>query len=150
MLLGGLWHGANWTFVIWGALHGLYLGAERVLGWHRIEPGSDARWVRGLKWLLTFHLVCLAWVFFRARSASHAFDLLGQLTTPEVDTVGLTVLPVLAILLVYQSVIKPRWSPVEFLRTRPISARWVCYAAALILGIIYAGSPSPDFIYFQF
>lgn len=74
MLLGGLWHGASWTFVLWGALHGAALSCHHV--W------SSCRWsqvLRGrawdvLSWLLTFVLVCLAWVLFRADSLSAATE----------------------------------------------------------------------------
>ncbi len=85
-LLGGLWHGAQWRFVAWGALHGLYLGGERLMG--RVWPsgiGGGARggyWQparRGLAWILVFHFVCLAWVFFRAESFGDAWLLLGRL-----------------------------------------------------------------------
>lgn len=62
MLLGGLWHGANWTYVVWGAMHGGLLAIERYckdLGWNLI-PNKYARWI------LTFLFVCVAWVFFRS------------------------------------------------------------------------------------
>jgi hypothetical protein len=78
MLLGGLWHGASWTFLLWGGLHGGFLVAHRF--WSRSAP---ARWLAGLPagprglWRLvavglTFHCVCLAWVFFRLPSMSQS------------------------------------------------------------------------------
>jgi D-alanyl-lipoteichoic acid acyltransferase DltB (MBOAT superfamily) len=74
MLLGGLWHGASWTFVLWGGLHGLYLIFER-LG-KKIMPESP-HWnrlpIRLLLGLLTFALVCIAWVLFRANTFEQAF-----------------------------------------------------------------------------
>jgi hypothetical protein len=85
MLLGGLWHGAGWTFVAWGGLHGIGQVAGR---WRRrrrtarglpAEPTSAARIL--LARLTTFHLVCLAWVFFRADSIDAALGLLGRLAT---------------------------------------------------------------------
>ncbi|MEX2203112.1 MAG: MBOAT family O-acyltransferase [Actinomycetota bacterium] len=85
MLVGGLWHGAGWTFVAWGALHGL----GQVVGrWRRRtriarglpgDPVSAAAIARAR--ILTFHLVCLGWVFFRAESFGSAFDVLGRLAT---------------------------------------------------------------------
>ena len=63
MLLGGLWHGAAWTFVVWGAIHGIGLCVERALHW---QPTSKAaRWFGRI---LTFQIVCFAWIFFRADS----------------------------------------------------------------------------------
>ena len=82
-LIGGLWHGADWTFVVWGALHGSYLAAEhfradtrRRLG--RPEPRDTVR-RRITERVITFHLVCLAWIFFRAESFTSAFKLIGRL-----------------------------------------------------------------------
>lgn len=69
MLIGGLWHGASWTFVAWGGLHGAYLIGERTLP----LPSSNKRWARGLGIAVTFALVTVAWVFFRATSFSQAF-----------------------------------------------------------------------------
>ncbi len=74
MLIGGLWHGASWTFVAWGALHGIYLVGERVVV--RLAPASrvwSTRPMRAAIALLTFGLVCVAWVFFRARGFDQAF-----------------------------------------------------------------------------
>ena len=65
MLLGGLWHGASWNFVVWGGLHGVYLGINHA-GSGRLEAAVGARGSRLLGWLLTFLAVTCAWVFFRA------------------------------------------------------------------------------------
>ena len=75
MVLGGLWHGANWTFLIWGALHGSALVVDHA--WRR--SAAFARWGSGpvarvVDWALTFNFVCLAWLFFRASS----LDAVGQ------------------------------------------------------------------------
>ena len=99
MLLGGLWHGAAWTFVLWGGIHGGGLAvqrwwSDRPSAWRpgkRSEerpggrnpgerPGSALR--RAACWLLTFHIVCLTWVFFRAPDLGTAFTLLGRLAVP--------------------------------------------------------------------
>jgi alginate O-acetyltransferase complex protein AlgI len=76
MLLGGLWHGAAWTFVVWGGIHGLGLAIERALGW---RPTSVA--ARALGRVLTFHVVCFAWIFFRADSFTRAGEVLERLVT---------------------------------------------------------------------
>ena len=84
MLLGGLWHGASWMFVIWGGLHGLYLVAERLV--------RQQAWSRAHFWqqpimqfilaLVTFAFVCVAWVFFRAQSLEHALALVTAMVSP--------------------------------------------------------------------
>lgn len=86
MLLGGLWHGANWTFVVWGAIHGGWLAAERVLGIG--EVNSKESWALSwLKRVLLFNLVCLTWVFFRANSIRDALHFLGGLSIWEWQSV---------------------------------------------------------------
>jgi alginate O-acetyltransferase complex protein AlgI len=76
MLLGGLWHGAAWTFVVWGGIHGAGLCIERALG-YRPET-ARARW---LGRIVTFHVVCFAWIFFRADSFARAGQVLERLFT---------------------------------------------------------------------
>ncbi|MGI9018958.1 MAG: MBOAT family O-acyltransferase [Euzebya sp.] len=80
MLLGGLWHGAAWNFVLWGGIHGGWQVLERrgVLYGGEEPVGRRVRVVRGL---ITFHVVCLAWVFFRAETFSVAMTMLGRLLT---------------------------------------------------------------------
>jgi len=81
MLLGGLWHGASWTFVIWGAIHGVYLVIERGLGKLPIARLSvwNTQWGRSFLIVLTFVLVCFTWVFFRASSFAQAFALVASM-----------------------------------------------------------------------
>lgn len=74
MLLGGLWHGANWTFVIWGAWHGAILAVERALG-VRVPAGAQPGTFRPHRWALTFLFVILGWVMFRAASVGDAMTL---------------------------------------------------------------------------
>lgn len=78
MVVSGIWHGASWTFVVWGLLHGLYMGGERILkklGWI-----SSNVFLKGIGWLVTYLLVVLAWVFFRADSWGMAVDVIHKLT----------------------------------------------------------------------
>ena len=80
MLLGGLWHGAGWTFVAWGGLHGLYLVCHQLWVRLRQQPadGSSPRpaWSRAISWALTFVAVVVGWVFFRAESFGAALRIL--------------------------------------------------------------------------
>jgi D-alanyl-lipoteichoic acid acyltransferase DltB (MBOAT superfamily) len=79
MLLGGLWHGAAWNFVIWGGLHGTYLCVNHL--WHawRGADGRASMLAKGFSWAVTFFAVVIAWVFFRARTAAGAWQMLGSL-----------------------------------------------------------------------
>ena len=82
MLLGGLWHGSNWTFVVWGGLHGLYLCVQH--GWRALATsGRFGSWMRVPGWachLLTMLAVLVAWCFFRASNLDAAFDILAGMT----------------------------------------------------------------------
>jgi alginate O-acetyltransferase complex protein AlgI len=83
MLLGGLWHGAAWTFVIWGALHGAYLCINH--GWNRFGPAVAPRYQRAANiaaFIVTFIAVVIAWVFFRADSLSTAIYVLSKMADP--------------------------------------------------------------------
>ena len=86
MILGGLWHGANWTFLIWGALHGVgqVVGHLRRTKREQLglpDPASTSTWRHYVSVFLTFQFVCLAWTFFRATSVSNAFAMLDRLVT---------------------------------------------------------------------
>ena len=80
MLLGGLWHGANWTFVVWGALHGIWITLEHLVIGRGAKLGDRVTnpWLRLLGTLITFHLVCVTWVFFRAESVGDAWGRWGR------------------------------------------------------------------------
>ena len=107
MLLGGLWHGASWTFVAWGGLHGIYLSAERALRarFSGYRPGPV---VFGLLGLLTYTLVNVTWVFFRAKTFGKAWTVLrgmaGQNLAPR------PILPTFSLLCVAAIVGGPRES----------------------------------------
>jgi alginate O-acetyltransferase complex protein AlgI len=81
MVLGGLWHGAGWTFVIWGCLHGLYLVINHA--WigvkQRLGLPTGRLWTRALAWATTFLAVVIAWVFFRAESVDAALSILAAM-----------------------------------------------------------------------
>jgi alginate O-acetyltransferase complex protein AlgI len=101
MVLGGLWYGAGWTFAVWGALHGALLVGERAVAarldarGHSSGPGPLVTVVR---WAVTFHLVCLAWVFYRADTMGDALDVLGRVAAGAGGHAGLVTPLVLAVL----------------------------------------------------
>jgi D-alanyl-lipoteichoic acid acyltransferase DltB (MBOAT superfamily) len=79
MLLGGFWHGAGWNFLVWGGLHGVYLSINHLWrggSWCAMLTGLPAK---GASWAITFFAVMVAWVFFRARTAAGALQMLGGL-----------------------------------------------------------------------
>ena len=160
MLLGGLWHGANWTFVIWGGLHGLYLAGHKILmRGRKFEFDMTPRFSFGpiLRIVVTFNLVCLTWVFFRAADLSVAVEILTRILTwapgsPELESlvIGERV-AVLLLTLVVVDWIQARRGDHAFL----VRWHWVPRAAAyafIILLTLTIGNLIDEvpFIYFQF
>ncbi len=78
MLLGGLWHGASWNFVIWGGYHGALLGIERMMGRREFEK-KPPLWLYPFRALITFALVCIGWVFFRAATFADSRYVISQM-----------------------------------------------------------------------
>ena len=152
MLIGGLWHGANWTFVVWGGLHGTYLAIERMLGIGAAArtaspPGS---WPRRLfATLVTFHLAALAWIFFRAPSFGIAFEYLrGIAHFDHLAAVGPVPFLVAAAVLALDIPQYLSDDHTVFVRTR----WWLqspAYAVLCFAILLYGGREIP-FIYFQF
>ena len=79
MLLGGLWHGASWNFVIWGGYHGALLSLERVFRGNR-PVRDDWNWLYPLKAIVTFSLVMIGWVFFRAADLTQSVQILHEMS----------------------------------------------------------------------
>ena len=153
MLLGGLWHGAAWRFVIWGGLHGLYLIVERLLRthWRGPEPG---RLGDPLLAGLTFVAVCMAWVFFRASSWTEAVTLIEAMVLGAPDALSLGRAAVLNVAVLTLAALTGHW----LMRDRSLHDTWRAspwwVRGFLISGMLYAILISPGndraFIYFQF
>jgi alginate O-acetyltransferase complex protein AlgI len=157
MLLGGLWHGAAWTFVVWGGLHGLYLGIERFISgrWGHAKVSSTAGFRLFLA-LLTYFLVNITWVFFRARDFPQAWSMIRAMLgfgALESELV-LSSFLVLTVLTVTVGMLAVHW----YMRNRRLEdvvarAPWpvtgLVWAGMLFLIVITQGTGNA-FIYFQF
>jgi D-alanyl-lipoteichoic acid acyltransferase DltB (MBOAT superfamily) len=149
MLLGGLWHGAAWTFVLWGGIHGLGLAVERLLGW---RPHTRVQ-----QWIgraITFHVVCLAWIFFRADSFSTARDVIVRLFDAWGQSSPLVTTSVVLAILV--GVVGQYFRPTAVtsllvgFRRLPVLAQAACVAVALTLINTLGPTGVAPFIYFRF
>ena len=154
MLLGGLWHGANWTFVAWGGLHGLYLSVERVLRarFPNYRPGPVAFVALGL---LTYMLVNLTWVFFRAKTFGKAWEVLRGMTGFNASTKPiLATYYIVTVAAIVTAIVLTHW----FMRARTLEsviARSPPLALGAIWGlmafaIVISQGSGNAFIYFQF
>jgi alginate O-acetyltransferase complex protein AlgI len=165
--LSGLWHGANWTFVMWGVLHGLavvFLVVTRQLGISFLEGKSPA--IIFSRWLLTFLYVCFTWIFFRANTWADAvyvvqnlfsFSQAVDLTAPLTDgLLGAQVEFYLCFILIgvlfLADAVLSRFGLENALAKTPLIPRWAFYygaAAAVLFSGLY-GTGAVQFIYFQF
>ncbi|MCA9050090.1 MAG: MBOAT family protein [Planctomycetaceae bacterium] len=157
MLIGGLWHGASWVFVVWGGLHGLYLVTERrICAWAETRGFGLSRWQRPLAGLVTFLCVCFAWVFFRAPTFQQAFQIslamLGLVSRSAQNTVSGVALwevgIVLGLLVAFQWLLRS-----STLETAAGSVPWWIRSGAmalLIVSLLLMPGEQRAFIYFQF
>jgi alginate O-acetyltransferase complex protein AlgI len=156
-LLSGFWHGASWTFVVWGGLHGTYLifGRLREMLLARLGMNTDpAGGIRGfIACLVTFHLVLIGWMFFRATEVSQAFDITWRILRPSGsvfwDPILVQCVLGVAVVLACDYLLR-RSRYFDRLAEFPMALRWG-YAFSLLIGIVLMGVESgSQFIYFQF
>jgi D-alanyl-lipoteichoic acid acyltransferase DltB (MBOAT superfamily) len=152
MLLGGLWHGAAWTFLLWGLYHGLLLVLYRPF-----EPAFAAlsRPVRFAAWFLMFHLTCFGWLIFRAPSLAGLRQLTGSLfrdfrpLTADASEILLPLLLYTTPLLVVH-LVEAAADDVLVVPRLQAAVRYSIYVATVYLIILYGNFGGSDFIYFQF
>jgi len=145
MLLGGLWHGAAWTFVLWGAFHGAWLAIHRVVA--RARPPRTPAWLR---LLVTFHLVLVAWVLFRAPSLDVVGRIFEGLTAgrPMNGPMPVGALLIIAIGVLTHALAEHLDPEAWWMRAPRFAQGAVVGAVILIVGLFSA--QSQRFIYFQF
>jgi D-alanyl-lipoteichoic acid acyltransferase DltB (MBOAT superfamily) len=156
MILGGLWHGASWTFVAWGLYQGVWLCANRM--YNATAPRLDGvpapgALTRGVQTLATFVVVCFGWVLFRAETFHDALTttmtMLGLGSTGQSTPLRLSVLWIMG-LVVVTHVLAGFRERGQFDWTRPLFVRAVVITGC-VLGIVAFSRPNPSaFIYFQF
>jgi alginate O-acetyltransferase complex protein AlgI len=153
MLLGGLWHGAAWTFVVWGALHGTYLVVERFLR-SRFSIKVKSLGINLMLAFLTFNCVNITWVFFRAEGFQDAMNLLGSMfflhgNKAVLTTNHIVLVQVIMLLLFLGHFAMRKHSLVSVIRRMPswaIIAIW----GLLLFGLMIVQTSGDQFIYFQF
>jgi D-alanyl-lipoteichoic acid acyltransferase DltB (MBOAT superfamily) len=148
MLLGGLWHGASWNFVIWGGYHGVLLAIERMV-WGRRERTGLARIPLTI---LTFLLVCVGWVFFRAKTFATAVFVLGQMLSRVPGHSLLTAWQWrMAIFALVVALAEEYRGLLSRLTIAPAWARTVAVIIALLaIELFSATDQTIPFVYFQF
>jgi D-alanyl-lipoteichoic acid acyltransferase DltB (MBOAT superfamily) len=171
-LLSGLWHGANWTYIVWGALNGFYL-VFAIITTNIRKKLNDFTGISRIKWLhnsvqliTTFILIAVAWVFFRAHTIRDAFFILKSVCTDTAGNVlglmhhvpleniasksdllmGFAAILFLELVHIAQN----RGSILQFIDSKPKLVRWGIYYVFVLLLLIGSTSIHSQFIYFQF
>jgi alginate O-acetyltransferase complex protein AlgI len=152
MLLGGLWHGGAWTFVIWGGLHGVALVTHRE--WiRRIEHRPSAQSImRRLAWPLTVYWVCVAWIFFRAVDLKHALPALRSFVffrSAGTEDLGAWMLWIVVALAIVHWLNSIGWFS-QWWRRLPAPAFAAGYGCAAAVVLLFIPPHYAPFIYFQF
>ncbi len=162
-LISGLWHGANWTFLLWGAMHGAYLLASvttrglRERGARLIYLDRLPRFRKLFQVFLTFNLTAWAWIAFRSESVSQVWQIMKKITElgrwemPRnlgMDSSELMISLIAIVLLVVVQLAQRRNPSV--LKDKPRSIRWLGYAAAGLTIVFFGKFNAQSFIYFQF
>jgi alginate O-acetyltransferase complex protein AlgI len=154
MLLGGLWHGANWTFVLWGGYHGILITIQRYLEerWtlFRRFIKNPSPLASVIATILTFHLVCLGWTLFRAQSLGQAGEVLKNVAMGglSLQTVEAPVVAMLAIATL-SHIIRSKFKLEEWYVQMPAPAQAFGYSCVTILIYLFF-TTEQRFIYFQF
>lgn len=168
-LVSGLWHGAAWTYVIWGALHGIY----QIIGkftykprnkmWEKLKISPDGKFVSGLRRFNTFVLVCFAWIFFRANSTADLPVIIGKLFTDwsfgkefisgSLSAMGLDLTAILTCILslvILWVIDRNKLELSDGAGAINLRYAYVVWAVAIAWVLLLAGDGASSFIYFQF
>ena len=149
MVLGGLWHGAGWNWVVWGVFHGAILSLERMIGLAHHRPRSIP--ATALRWFVTFHLVCISWILFRATDLETAVTIMQRIlfwSEGLAFAPGWPVFVVALLLVVELTGLRARW--IAVIKASPRLALLVTLAACTLFPLVFRGTVNVEFIYFQF
>jgi D-alanyl-lipoteichoic acid acyltransferase DltB (MBOAT superfamily) len=153
-LVSGIWHGANWTFIIWGVMHGLFQIVEKALGWQKYEGGNWA--VKALRICVTFLLVNIAWVFFRMPTIRDAWGAISRMFTyisiPNLSDMGVAsmiILPAGLFILFFKD-IRDEFFSTKFLFLNKKASRWFIYVALFCMILMFGVLDGGQFIYVSF
>lgn len=173
-LLSGVWHGVGWTYVAWGAINGAFVALGLLWDYLWKRNGKKPKreewgWRQALKAALTFHVVCLTWIFFRLRDLSDAVFIIGHLGRgigPQVQSLtafersvligmsrqgGLLTVALVGAFVLVEIVLARCQKPLdEVVRQKGFGIRWLVYAALITVIVVFAQAKSQQFVYFSF
>lgn len=159
-LVSGFWHGANWTFIIWGFLNALYIMPSIIFKTNRnnLDIVAQGRWLptfrEFISMVMTFTLTVFAWVFFRSENLTHAMGYISGMFSSSLFVMPailpLKIFVLLAIFLIVEWLGREQQYAIAHIHLKtPALARWVCYYG-IVLAVLYFSGSEQQFIYFQF
>jgi D-alanyl-lipoteichoic acid acyltransferase DltB (MBOAT superfamily) len=146
MILGGLWHGAAWTFILWGAFHGAMLVTERFIGGKFKTPA----WFR---WFVTFHLIVFGWILFRSQGLDQFATFMERMVTPGAATlISIPIVLAIVVPIGLQLVPAPRLADIQarLERLRPVTLGVAFALLVVLVSATLSSQGVAPFIYFQF
>lgn len=155
-VISGLWHGANYTFLIWGAMHGVFMIVERLVYGNRIKQIPEGfSLINVLRWTVTFMIVNFAWIFFRLDSLRDVVTVLGRIFTNRghlyfaPNVMGYSI-PALLIVFCFDFFSEKKNNRMLLMDNKNIYVRWLSYTALLLFLVLFGSFEQTQFIYFQF
>ena len=153
-LVSGIWHGANWTFIFWGVMHGVLQIIEKALGWQKYEGHN---WVvKTVRIIVTFLLVNIAWIFFRMPNIGDAFTMLEQMVTnagaPDISDLGASpaMMIIIGLALLAFKDLHDEFFPQHLAFWDYKVVRWVVYIALFCMILNFGVLDGGSFIYVSF
>lgn len=150
-LVSGIWHGANWTFIIWGLLHGLFQVIEKLLGLNKMKSGGI---VKCLRIMVTFMMVNFAWIFFRMPTLHDAMGVVGKIfLSPSLDVhifMEYKTLLFPLYIMIIADVVNEYLPRLDLFHNRFIVVRWSAYMVILALILLFGVFDAGQFIYVNF
>ena len=155
-LISGIWHGANWTFIVWGCMHGVCQIFEKMLGLQKLKSGNG--FIKFGRILITFLLVNFAWIFFRMPTLGDALGVIGhifdvhQSMALEVTSKHVFLLMIVGTLILVLKDVRDEFAPNKFklFESRFKVVRWVSYVAVIVLIMLTGVFDAGQFIYANF
>lgn len=153
-LVSGIWHGANWTFIVWGCMHGVFQVVEKALGWQKYEGHNWA--VKAIRICVTFLLVNFAWVFFRMPSIGDAwcmicrmFTNIGMISLSDMGVASMIIVPFALTIMIFKD-LRDEFFRSSFLFLDARVSRWAIYVSLFCMILLFGVLDGGQFIYVSF
>nr|WP_269448403.1 MBOAT family O-acyltransferase [Anaerosporomusa subterranea] len=151
MLLGGLWHGAGWNFIVWGGAHGLIICINHL--WRKVNQRLGIPIFKPLAWLMTFTSVIFCWVMFRAQSFTQGWEFIKVMTglqTAELGVLPLKRLACIAFLTIACLTLPENWEWTNFNNKKETKVKLAICFVLIIISVLFISENPSEFLYFQF